>query len=62
MMWFYHRRIALSLGVVAIIVVLGRVISGVHFPIDILGGYILGFLISVISYFAIQWFLNRNRG
>ncbi|TSC54609.1 MAG: Bacitracin transport permease protein BCRC [Parcubacteria group bacterium LiPW_30] len=60
MMWFYHRRIALSLGVVAIIVGLGRVISGVHFPIDILGGYVLGFLISVISYFAIQWFL-KNR-
>ncbi len=60
MMWFYHRRIALSLGAVAIIVGLGRVISGVHFPIDILGGYILGFLISVISYFVIQWFL-KNR-
>jgi undecaprenyl-diphosphatase len=60
MMWFYHRRIALSLGVVAIIVGLGRVISGVHFPIDILGGYVLGFLISVISYFVIQLFLKKR--
>lgn len=62
MMWFYHRRIALLLGGVAIIVGLGRAISGVHFPIDILGGYILGALISIVSYFVINWFLKNKEG
>lgn len=60
MMWFYHKSIAVGLVVIAIVIGFGRVISGVHFPIDILGGYILGTLISIISYFVINWFLKKK--
>lgn len=53
MMYFYHKRIGLWLGLVALIIGVSRIISGVHWPIDILGGFILGPLIAVGAYFII---------
>ncbi len=62
MMWFYHKRIAVSLGVIAVIIGFGRVISGVHFPGDILGGYVLGSVIAIIMYFLTQKFFGLKSG
>lgn len=39
----------------AIWVVWGRVFAGVHYPLDILGGFSLAGLISMISYFILQF-------
>lgn len=38
----YHRKLAYTLFGIALLVGLARVAAGVHFPIDVLGGLILG--------------------
>jgi undecaprenyl-diphosphatase len=43
-----HRRIGIYFIIVALIVSLARVASGIHFPIDILAGWILGTAIALI--------------
>jgi len=40
--WFYNRRIGIFLIIISLIVGLARVIGGVHWPLDILGGFVLG--------------------
>ena len=43
-----HKKIGWVYIVVALIIGLARIISGVHFPVDILTGYILGSAIALI--------------
>jgi len=44
-LWFYHKRLALFFGVSAVLIGLARVAAGIHWPVDILGGLILGYAI-----------------
>ncbi len=43
--YFCHKKVGYFFLVSAFLIGMARVIGGVHFPIDILGGYILGFII-----------------
>jgi len=47
-LYFVHKRMEYLYIVVALLIGLARVASGVHFPIDILVGYILGAIIAII--------------
>ncbi|MFA6515337.1 MAG: phosphatase PAP2 family protein [Candidatus Paceibacterota bacterium] len=47
-LYFIHKRMGYLFFVVALIVGIARIASGVHFPIDILVGYILGIIIAYI--------------
>jgi undecaprenyl-diphosphatase len=47
-LYFIHKRIGTLYFIVALIVGLARVAGGVHFPVDIFIGYILGILIAII--------------
>lgn len=47
-LFFVNKRMGIWYIIVALIVGLSRVISGVHFPIDIFWGYIFGFIIAFI--------------
>ncbi len=52
-MYFYNKKIGIFLLVSAFIIGIMRIIAGVHFPLDILGGFVLGGLISyLVAYFA----------
>ncbi len=51
----YHKRIGTWFVVVAVLIGLARIAAGVHYPFDILGGFILG---GVIAY-LVHTFLNR---
>lgn len=44
-LYFYHRRTAYWFALVPLLIGFARVAAGVHFPIDILGGYLLGLAI-----------------
>ncbi|OHA01356.1 MAG: hypothetical protein A3C11_01770 [Candidatus Sungbacteria bacterium RIFCSPHIGHO2_02_FULL_49_12] len=41
-LWFYDRRLGLIAGIVALLVSTARVIAGVHWPVDIVGGFVVG--------------------
>ncbi|MFA5841180.1 MAG: phosphatase PAP2 family protein [Candidatus Paceibacterota bacterium] len=47
-MYFYNKKIGVFLLFSALLIGIMRVIAGVHFPLDILGGFLLGFAISYI--------------
>jgi len=47
-MYFYRKDIGIFFLVSALLIGLSRIIAGVHFPIDILAGFVLGTLIVFI--------------
>lgn len=46
-LWFYHKHLATFFGFSAVLIGVARVAAGIHWPIDILGGLILGCVIGV---------------
>ena len=54
-LFFYHRKLALVYFVGALIIGLARIAVGVHWPFDILGGWVLGGVIGAGAYY----FYNR---
>ncbi len=48
--YFYKKNLGWWLGIGGLIVGLARVIVGVHWPSDIVGGVILGILVSIVFY------------
>ena len=52
-LFFIDKKIGYLFMFFALILSLARIIAGVHFPVDILGGFILGSLVSAsVAYFA----------
>lgn len=55
-LYFYHKRIALWYALGAVFIGLARVIGGIHWPADILAGYLIGGLIGGGVYFLYKKF------
>ena len=49
-LFLINRRAGMIAGAAAILIGLGRIFAGVHSPLDILGGYVLGTLFAYIIY------------
>ncbi len=48
--FFYHRTLGMLYIVGALLIGLARVVAGIHFPVDILAGYIIGGAVAYIAY------------
>jgi undecaprenyl-diphosphatase len=48
-LFFYNKKVGYVFMFLALLIGLARITAGVHFPIDILGGFVLG---SLIAYFV----------
>ncbi len=48
--WFEYKKASITLGILAVIVGISRIMVGVHWPIDIAGGLVIGSIISIIAY------------
>lgn len=57
--YFFEKRFGIFLAVCAIIVGMARIVAGVHFPADILGGFVLGVLV-VFSIYLVICFLSQK--
>jgi undecaprenyl-diphosphatase len=56
-MYFYHRQASLIFFAGALLIGISRIAVGVHYPADILGGYVLGALVTLATYrFLRPWF------
>ena len=53
-MYFSHKRLPAVLAVGALIIGIARVAAGVHFPIDIIAGFVLGAIIAGTAYLLIR--------
>ena len=49
-MYFYHRKLAYSIALFGVAVGLARVSVGYHYPIDVIGGAILGMVVGYIGH------------
>ena len=45
--YFYHKHFGIILGIFALLIGLARIIAGIHFPVDILAGYLLGIAVAL---------------
>ncbi len=54
--YFLHKRWGVSFIIFAIMISIARVVAGVHFPMDIFGGAIVGYIVS----FLFNKLLNKN--
>jgi len=50
---FFHKKAGYLFVLFAFLIGIARIIAGVHFPVDILGGFVLGFLVAL----CIKFFL-----
>ncbi len=55
----YHRKVGFLFGLSAFIIGFSRVIAGIHFPIDILAGFMLGGSLSTLIYYGINKFIKK---
>jgi membrane-associated phospholipid phosphatase len=53
-LWFIDRRAGYVAGVCALIIGAGRIFAGVHTPLDVLGGYILGSVTAVLLWVLLE--------
>lgn len=47
-LWWARRRLSIVLGILALIVGLSRVVAGLHYPVDILGGAVDGIVAALV--------------
>jgi len=50
-LYFYHKKLAYLYFAGALIIGISRIITGIHWPADILAGYIIGGIIAVAVYY-----------
>lgn len=48
-LFFYHKKIGYVFMLFAIVIGITRIMGGVHFPVDILGGFALGALVAYLA-------------
>ncbi len=54
--FFLHKKAGFVFLLFAFLIGLARITGGVHFPIDILGGFVLGFIVS----YTFDYFLKKS--
>ncbi|MBP6912803.1 MAG: phosphatase PAP2 family protein [Candidatus Pacebacteria bacterium] len=57
----YHKRVGTVFAMGAVLIGLARVVSGVHFPLDILMGFIFGASVSVLVYYTIRTLAKKYK-
>ncbi len=53
-LFFIHRKAGVVAGVAALIIGFARIAVGVHTPLDVLGGFILGTVIASLAWFIVE--------
>jgi len=53
-MYFHHKKVGEFLAVCALLIGVARVMAGVHFPFDILSGFVLGPAVASLAYIHIS--------
>ncbi|MDO8604523.1 MAG: phosphatase PAP2 family protein [bacterium] len=58
-LWFYHKNLSIFFGVSAMLIGLARITAGIHWPIDILGGLLLGYAVGITLHSLISSMFDK---
>jgi undecaprenyl-diphosphatase len=61
MIIFLHKKVGIVFAILAFLISLGRVIAGVHYPADMIAGWIIGLSVSYLVYWAFLPHLGGGR-
>lgn len=56
----YNRSLGLLMWMLALLVAAGRVLSGLHYPVDAVVGLILGGLCAMAAYWCVHFYFSRQ--
>lgn len=56
----FQKKWGLGLFLAAFLISLARVAAGIHYPSDILGGLIIGFLIGYLSFYSLRYLFELS--
>lgn len=59
--FIYDRRLGIWFVVFAVLISVARVVAGVHYPLDVLTGFVIGFIVPFFAYLLFLKFVNFIR-
>lgn len=59
--FFYNRKIALAMAVLAVVIGSARVLAHVHSPLDIIVGLAVGVIGAMSGYYITNWFFAKAK-
>ncbi len=57
---FYNKKLGAIFFVTTALICLGRILAGVHYPSDIIGGLIVGVVSGIVAHHIIHWFVEKH--
>lgn len=57
--FIYNRKLGIIFAIAALLIGLARVIAGIHYPLDVLTGFGIGFVMAILSY-KLMAYLSRK--
>ncbi len=60
-LYFYHKKIAIFYILGALVIGFSRIIAGIHWPVDVLVGYILGGVAASFVYYAYNSIIANSK-
>ncbi len=62
LVYFYNKKLGVAFFIASIVMTMGRVMAGIHYPSDILGGMVVGIISAWITYSFLTRFLKKIFG
>lgn len=59
--YFYHRKLFVVYFIGALVIGISRIVVGIHWPFDVIGGWVLGGVVGTIAYRVANDYVNRKK-